>query len=141
MSEIQSDSTAPPRSPDAPGRGALLSGRALSGFALAFLALDLALKVLELQVAVEATTQLGYAASSVRPIGVLELFCWILYAIPQTAVVGAILWTGYLGGAIATHVRAQSPLFSHTLFPLVIAALLWGGLLLRRPALLRVLLG
>jgi hypothetical protein len=124
-----------------PGGVALWGGRVLSGLVLAFLAFDLALKLLELPIALEATTQLGYAASSVRPIGVVALVCWILHAIPRTAVVGAILWTGYLGGAIATHVRAQSPLLSHALFPLLIAALIWGGLLLRRPALLRALLG
>jgi len=62
---------------------------------------------------------------------VIELVCLALYLVPRTAVLGAVLWTGYLGGAVATHVRIGSPLFSHVLFPLYVAALLWVGLWLR----------
>ena len=79
--------------------------------------------------------QLGYPASAVFPIGVVELVCLALYAIPRTSVLGAILITGHLGGAVATHLRVGSPLLGYTLFPLYVAALLWGGLYLRNPRL------
>ena len=104
-----------------------------------FLTYDTVLKVLQLGPAVKATTDLGYPASAVRPIGIVELVCLGLYLAPQTSVLGAIALTGYLGGAIATHVRAGSPLFSHTLFPLYVALLLWAGLYLREPRLTELL--
>lgn len=109
----------------------LWAGRVLSGLAVLFLAFDATIKLLQLGPAVEGTTQLGYPASVIVPIGLIQIGCLILYLIPRTSVLGAILWTGYLGGAIATHVRVGSPLFSHTLFPIYVAALLWGGLWLR----------
>ena len=65
----------------------------------------------------------------------IQLACLVVYLVPRTAVLGAVLWTGYLGGAIATHVRVENPLFTHVLFPVYVAALLWGGLWLRVPAL------
>ena len=110
-------------------------GRVLSALAILFLLFDVVIKVLTLPVAVEGTTQLGYQASSVFVIGIIELVCLALYVIPQTSVLGAILFTGYLGGAIATHVRIGSPLFTHILFPIYVAALLWGGLYAREPRL------
>ena len=72
------------------------------------------------------------------PLGVLELVCLSLYLLPQTAVLGAILWTGYLGGAVATHVRIGNPMFSHALFPVYVGALLWLGLWLRDARLRRL---
>ena len=108
----------------------LWAGRILSALAILFLAFDSIIKVLNLPPAVEATTQLGYAASLVVTIGLIELACLAIYAIPRTAALGAILLTGYLGGAIATQVRAESALFS-IVFPLIIGALIWGGLFLR----------
>src|SRR5687768_4323412 len=101
-------------------------GRSISAFAVLFLIFDSVIKVLNLAPAVEATTQLGYPASLVIGIGVLELACLAVYVIPRTTVLGAILLTGYLGGAIATQVRADSPLFS-VVFPVIIGALIWGG--------------
>ncbi len=83
--------------------------------------------------AIEGTTRLGYPAHVVRGLGVVEVACLALYLFPRTAPLGAVLWTGYLGGAIATHVRIGSPLFSHVLFPIYVAAMLWGGLWLRDP--------
>ena len=80
---------------------------------------------------VQSFTQLGYPVSLSRGIGVLELVCLIIYVIPRSSLVGAVLLTGYLGGAVATHVRVGSPLFTHVLFPVYVAALLWGGLYLR----------
>jgi DoxX-like family len=96
-----------------------------------FLLFDASMKVLKLPAAVEGTTQLGYPESVIVPLGVLQLLCLALYLFPRTSVLGAILWTGYLGGAIATHVRLQNPLFTHVLFPIYVAVLLWGGLWLR----------
>lgn len=113
---------------------ALWAGRIMSALALLFLLFDTVIKVLNLPPAVEATTQLGYSASLVVGLGLIELACLAVYAIPRTALLGAILLTGYLGGAVATHVRAGSPLFS-MLFPLIIGALIWGGLYLREPRL------
>ena len=72
-------------------------------------------------------------SSVVVPLGVIELVLLVLYVVPRTALLGAVLWTGYLGGAIATHVRLENPLFTHVLFPVYIAALLWGALWLRDP--------
>jgi hypothetical protein len=89
------------------------------------------MKVLEVPMAVEGTTSLGYPASVIFGLGVVQLLCLALYLIPRTALLGAVLWTGYLGGAIATHVRIGNPLFSHVLFPIYIAAFLWVGLWLR----------
>ena len=116
-----------------PARSATVSiwvGRVLSALAIVFLAFDTVIKVLSLAPAVEATTQLGYGTNLVVTIGLIELVCLALYAIPRTAIVGAVLLTGYLGGAVATHVRAGSSLFQ-VVFPLIIGALVWGGLALR----------
>jgi hypothetical protein len=118
-------------SPTRPSQAALWTGRILSGLSVAFLLFDATMKVLELQAAVEGTTQLGYPADVLVGIGLVQLACLVLYVVPRTAVLGAVLWTGYLGGAVATHVRVGSPLFSHTLFPLYVAAMIWGGLWLR----------
>jgi hypothetical protein len=109
----------------------LWAARIMGGVAILFLLFDTAMKVLNLAPAVEGTTQLGYPAAAVPVIGVVELVCLALYALPRTSVLGALLLTGYLGGAIATHVRVGSPLFSHTLFPIYVAALVWGALYLR----------
>ncbi len=112
-------------------RKALWAGRTLSGLAVLFLGFDAAGKLLQPPGFVEGTTSLGYQASVLFPLGIVQLVCLFFYVVPRTAVLGAVLWTGYLGGAIATHVRVGNPLFSHTLFPIYIAALLWGGLWLR----------
>jgi hypothetical protein len=96
-----------------------------------FLTFDTVMKVLRLAPAIQATTELGYPADTVLWIGMVELVCLGLYLAPRTSVLGALLLTGYLGGAIATHVRAGSPLLSHTLFPVYVALVLWGGLYLR----------
>ena len=106
------------------------AGRIISALAVLFLIFDSVIKVLSMAPAVESTTQLGYPASLVVGIGILEIACLAVYVIPRTAVLGAILLTGYLGGAIATQVRAGSPLFS-IVFPVIVGALIWGGLFLR----------
>jgi hypothetical protein len=112
------------------GKTALWAGRIISALAIVFLIFDSVIKVLNTTPAVESTTQLGYPASMVVGIGVLELVCLAIYAIPRSSVLGAILLTGYLGGAIATQMRAGSPLFP-VVFPIVIGALIWAGLFVR----------
>ena len=106
-------------------------GHVCTGLAALFLAFDTVLKVLRLGPAVEGTIALGYPVDSVQWIGIIELVCLVLYLVPRTSVLGGLLLTGYLGGAIATHVRISSPLLTHTLFPVYVALLLWGGLYLR----------
>lgn len=108
----------------------LWAGRVMSTLAALFLILDGVIKVLRLEDAVEATILLGYPERLVPLIGVTVLACLAVYLIPRTAVLGAILLTGYLGGAIATHVRIGSGLFP-VVFPIILGMLLWGGLFLR----------
>lgn len=117
------------------------TGRALSGLAVLFLTFDAAIKVLKLEPAVKGTVELGFPANSVAAIGFLLLVGLVLYVVPRTSVLGAIYLTAYLGGAVAAHVRLGNPLFSHTLFPTYVAAMVWGGLALRSPRLRGVLLG
>lgn len=112
-------------------RKAQITGRVLSGIAVLFLLFDAIGKLMRPAAVIEGTTQLGYPAEVILPLGIIQAICIILYLVPRTAVLGAILWTGYLGGAVATHVRIDNPLFSHILFPVYVAALLWGGLSLR----------
>jgi hypothetical protein len=106
-------------------------GRVVTALPVLFLLFDTALKLGNTAPAIAAMPQLGYPPELVLPIGLIELFCLILYIVSRTSVIGAVVLTGYLGGAIATHVRIGNPLFSHILFPIYIAALLWGGLYLR----------
>ena len=115
----------------APSRGELVAGRAMSGTAVAFLVFDSLGKLLEVQPVLDGTRQLGYPPEIVFVLGVTLLSCVLTHLVPRTSVLGAVLLTAYLGGAVATHVRVGSPLFSHVLFPAYLAALLWGGLLLR----------
>jgi hypothetical protein len=112
-------------------RWASWTGRVTSGVAVAFLVFDSVGKLLEVQPVVEATKQLGYSPDIVFNLGLTLLSCVLAYLVPRTSVFGAVLLTGYLGGAVATHVRVGNPLFTHVLFPTYVAALLWGGLVLR----------
>ena len=121
--------------PQNPTKRAIWTSRVLAGLATLFLSFDAAIKVLGLPIAVEGTAQLGYPTSVIFGIGVTEIVCLAAYLVPRTAVLGAILWTGYLGGAIATHVRVGNPLFSHVLFPIYVAAFIWDSLWLREPRL------
>jgi hypothetical protein len=109
----------------------LWTGRILSGVAVAFLLFDALLKFMKLAPVTEAFTRLGFPTSLVLSIGIVLLAGTFVYVIPRTSVLGAILLTGYLGGAVATHVRVGDPLFSHVLFPVYLGLLLWGGLFLR----------
>jgi hypothetical protein len=115
------------------------SGRVLTGWASLFLTVDAVGKLLQLDPVVRATTELGYPAEAVFTLGMLESLCLVLCLVRPTAVLGTVLLTGYLGGAVATHFRLGNPLFSHTLFPVYAAAMMWGGLCLREPHLLAAL--
>jgi hypothetical protein len=118
---------------------ALWAGRGLSALVVSLLTLDSIGKLLEVSPVVAGSRELGYPPSTVFPIGVILLLCVVAYAIPRTSLLGALLLTGYLGGAVATHVRVGNPLMSHTLFPIYVAFVVWGGLVLR-DARLRALL-
>jgi len=103
----------------------------MSGVVVLFLLLDGASKLMLIAPVVEATTQIGYPVNLVRPIGIIGLVCAVLYAVPRTATLGAILLTGLLGGAIASKMRLEEPLFSQVLFGVYVGILGWGGLYLR----------
>ncbi len=118
-------------------KGQLIAGRVLSGLAIAFLLFDAGIKIAGLPIVGETTIQLGWTGDVGfwRGMGLLLLACTALYAWPRTALLGAILLTAWIGGAIATHARIGSPLFSHTLFGVYLALILWAGLWLRSPVL------
>jgi DoxX-like family len=113
----------------------LWTGRIMSGLVIAFMLLDGAMKLVPLDVVVTTSEQMGIPGNLARTLGVLGLLCTLLYAVPRTSVLGAILLTGYLGGAIASHLRLGDPIFTHTLFGLYLGLLAWGGLYLRDPRL------
>ena len=114
----------------APARWA---GRILSGLVIVFLLFDGAIKLVPWPIVTETMDRMGYGTSDtlMRGLGAITIICTVLYAIPPTSILGAILLTGYLGGAIASHVRIDSPLFTHTLFGVYLGLMLWGGLWLR----------
>lgn len=117
----------------------LWSGRIMSGAAALFLLFDSVIKLLYLAPVVEAFARLGWPLTIVRGIGALELLCLVVYVIPRSAPLGAVLLTGFLGGAVAIHLRVGDPLFSHVRFPTYVALLVWGGYSLRDPRLLALL--
>ncbi|MFN8517420.1 MAG: DoxX family protein [Chloroflexia bacterium] len=106
------------------------SGRVLSALGILFLLFDGVIKVAQATPAVDSGTLLGYTANQTLAVGILELALLAIYALPRTATLGAVLMTGYLGGAMASQFRIDAPVFN-IIFPLFIAAFLWGGLLLR----------
>ena len=106
------------------------TGRVVSGLAVAFLLFDASMKLVRLPIVVAATEQLGFPQSSILLLGGVLLACTAIYAVPRTAALGAVLLTGYLGGAVAAHVRVGNPAFE-TVFPVIVGSLIWGGLLLR----------
>jgi hypothetical protein len=107
----------------------------LTALPVLFLVFDVTIKLMKIQPVVDSFTQLGIPVELARVVGTVELLCLLLYCLPRTAVLGAILLTGYLGGAVLTHLRIGSPLLSHTLFPTGIGLMLWGALWLREPRL------
>ena len=113
------------------GKKALWTGRALSGFITAFLIFDAVIHILKPAPVVEAFAKLHYPLSLAIPLGVIELMCIFLYVLPRTSILGAILLTAYLGGAIAIQLMTSNSLFGEILFPVYVALLLWGGIYLR----------
>ncbi len=135
-------SIAPPITTREASRYPVITGRILSSLAIAFLLLDAGLKLAGLAVVTETMATLGWSADvgTARMLGMLTLVATLLYAWPRTSVLGAILLTAYLGGAVATHVTIDNPLFSHVLFGVYLALFVWGGLWLRTPALRALLM-
>ena len=109
----------------------LWAGWIMSAAVVLFLLLDGVMKLLLVEPVIEATRQIGYPLDVIRPLGIICLVCAVLYAIPRTATLGAILLTGFLGGAIASKVRLEEALFSQVLFGAYVGVLAWGGLYLR----------
>ncbi len=108
------------------------TGFAMSAVVVLFLLADAGAKLIAIQPVLDAGAQLGFpGVDMARKLGALLLVCTLLYIYPRTAVLGAILVTAYLGGAVATHVRMGNPLFSHVLFGVYVGVLMWGGLVLR----------
>ncbi len=121
----------------AASKAARWTGYAMSGLIILFLLVDGGIKLVPLEIVTQTSGEIGLPtdAGFARALGILTLIGTVLYAIPRTAVLGAILLTGYMGGAIAIHLRIGSPLFSHTLFGVYLGLLIWGGLYLRDPRL------
>ena len=134
-------SLSPSRSVLPPGRFRLWTGRILSGVVIVFLLLDGGIKLVPLPVVTETMASLGWPADvgTARMLGLLTVLGAALYALPRTALIGAVFLTAYLGGAVATHVRVGSPLYSHVLFGVYVGLMMWGGLLLRDRRLLTFL--
>ena len=109
----------------------LWAGRILSALPVLFLIFDSVIHIMKPPAVVEGFAKLGYSLSLAVPLGIIELVSLVLYVIPRTSVLGAILLTGYLGGAVATNLRAGGPLFSNVLVPVYLGVMLWGGLYLR----------
>jgi DoxX-like family len=122
-------------------RPALWLGRVLSGLVILFMLFDGAIKLVPWPVVTETMDRIGYGSSETlaRTLGAITIASTILYAIPPTSILGAILLTGSLGGAIASHVRIDSPLFSHVLFGFYLGLMVWGGLWLRDRSLSRLI--
>lgn len=117
-----------------------MTGWVLSVLAILLLLVDGFAKLIKPEPVIQATLHLGYPESTITTIGILAIICAIIYAIPRSAFLGAILLTGFLGGAIATHFRINNPLFSHTLFPVYVLLFIWLGLYLRSASLRKLLL-
>jgi hypothetical protein len=109
----------------------LWTGRILSALSAAFLLFDVIIHIAKPSVVIQSFEQGGYSLNVIMPVALVELVCVVLYIIPRTSVLGAILLTGYLGGAVDYNVRAGNPLFTGVLFPVYVAIVLWAGLYLR----------
>lgn len=131
MSAVLADSSVRLNPTRAPGRAALRTGWALSGIAMLLLAFDSITKIIAIPAVVQGSAQAGWSADLIPVIGWIAAVCLVLYLIPRTAPLGAVLWTGYLGGAVATNLRLHMPLFTYVLPPIYVAVFIWGGLYLR----------
>lgn len=124
-----------------PSNAALWTGRVLSALVIVFLLFDAIIKLIELPIVGQTLQQLGYPPTLGRAIGVITLVGTVLYAMPRTALLGAIVLTGLFGGAMATHLRVGSPVATHLLFGLYLGVAMWGGLVLRDARVRALLLG
>jgi len=124
-----------------PSRRSVIAGRVLTGIVAILLSMDAGIKLVLAKPAVEGSAALGFTPQQVFVIGVIAAVCLVLYLIPRTAPIGAVLWTGYFGGAIVTHFRLGNPLFTHVLFPIYVSILIWGSLYLRDPRVRAVVRG
>ncbi|MES2340488.1 MAG: DoxX family protein [Pseudomonadota bacterium] len=113
----------------------LWTGRVLTGLFAAFMVMDTGIKLVGLPVVAQTLVQLGYPPEQGLVIGIIEAVCLALYLWPRTAVLGAVLFTAVMGGAVASHMRLKDPLVSHTLFGVWLGLIMWGGLWLRDPRL------
>jgi DoxX-like family len=128
------DGATPTNAETAPvSRPASWLGRILSGIVIRFMLFDGAIKLVPWPIVTDTMDRMGYGSSEslARSLGAITIVCTVLYAVPPTSILGAILLTGYLGGAMASHVRIGSPLFSHLLFGFYLGVMVWGGLWLR----------
>jgi hypothetical protein len=121
--------------PSVQPKAATWIGRVLTGVVVLFMLFDGAIKIIKIAPVTESMAQLGYPDSVARGIGAMELVITALYLFPRTAVMGAVLLTAVLGGAIASHLRVGDPVFTHLLFGVYLGVMAWGGLWLRDPAL------
>lgn len=112
-------------------KGRLWTARIMSWIVILFMLFDGVTKFIQPAPVVEGTVSLGYSEHHIIVIGILGLIPTLLYAFPRTSVLGALLLTAYFGGVVATHIRMDAPLFTHTLFPIYLAVLTWGGIWLR----------
>ncbi len=112
-------------------KNTMWTGRVVSGFAVLFMLFDSITKILKVDAVMKATAQLGYPTELISVIGVILLVCVVIYVVPRTSILGAILLTGYLGGAVATNLRMGTPIFSNALFPVYFGFAVWAGLYLR----------
>ncbi|HUI65688.1 MAG TPA: DoxX family protein [Bacteroidota bacterium] len=117
--------------PRTASKKALWTGRILTGIVVVFMLFDSITKILKVDAVVKASAQFGYPVSLLPTIGVILLVCLVIYVIPRTSLIGALLITGYLGGAVQANLRIGTPLFSNARFPVYFAVLVWGGLFFR----------
>lgn len=122
-------------------KGKLWTGRIMGGIVILFMLMDSIFKFIPNEQVVTGTTELGFQVHHLPIMGTLGLASILLFAFPRTRIIGAILLTGYFGGAIATHVRLDNPLFTHVLFPVYLGILAWGSIWLRDERFRRVIIG
>jgi hypothetical protein len=122
-------------------KGKLWTARIMGGLVIAFMLMDSIFKLIPNDMVTAGTVELGYQAHHIPVMGVLGFISILLFAIPRTQILGAILLTGYFGGAIATHLRLDNPLFSHILFPVYLAVFAWGSLWLKNETLRKLIAG
>ena len=120
-------------------KGSRIAGWIISILVILFMLFDVFGKLTKPEAVVKGTMQLGYPESLITPIGIILLMCTILYSIPRTSLLGAVLLTGYFGGAVASNLRVENPLFSNTLFPVYFAILAWTGVYLRNASLRKLI--